>query len=76
MSSKNLWKMISPDVKANLNQKEIKELVALSYKLLWEVPLKLKIQWAIPEKNWTGGWGWGYGISRSIGEIVSGIFRS
>ena len=31
-SSKNLWKMISADVKANKKQQEIKDLVALSYK--------------------------------------------
>ena len=33
-SYKNLLEMISPDVKANLKQKEIKELVVVSYKLL------------------------------------------
>ena len=33
-SYKNLLEMISPDVKANLKQKEIKELVVVSYNLL------------------------------------------
>ena len=33
-SYKNLLEMISADVKANLKQKEIKELVVVSYKLL------------------------------------------
>ena len=36
--------MISADVKANKNNKEIKDLVAVSYKLL-EVPSKLEIQY-------------------------------
>ena len=35
-SSKNLWKMISPDVKANIKQ-EIKDLVAESYKFFLDV---------------------------------------
>ena len=33
-SSKNQWKMISADVKSNVKQQEIKDLVAASYKLL------------------------------------------
>ena len=36
--------MIYPDVKANLKQKEIKELVTVSYKFIEEVPSKLGIQ--------------------------------
>ena len=35
--------------------------------------LILALKWAIPEKNQTGGWG--YGISRGIEEIASGISR-
>ena len=30
-SSKNLWKMMSANVKANIKQQEIKDLVAVSY---------------------------------------------
>ena len=41
---KNLSKMISADVKANVKQQEINYLVALSYKFLQEVPSKLEIQ--------------------------------
>ena len=33
-SSKNYWKMISADVKANLKQQELKDLGAVSYKFL------------------------------------------
>ena len=33
-SSKNLWKMISADVKANIKQQEIKDLVGVSYRFL------------------------------------------
>ena len=33
-SSKNLWKMISADVKANIKQLDIKDLVAVPYKFL------------------------------------------
>ena len=33
-SSKNLWKMIYVDVRAKIKQKEIKELVAASYKFI------------------------------------------
>ena len=33
-SSKNYWKMISVDVKANLKQQELKDLGAVSYKFL------------------------------------------
>ena len=33
-SSKNMWKMISAYVKANVKQQEIKELVALSFQFL------------------------------------------
>ena len=36
--------MISADVKSNIKQQEIKDLVAASYKLLQEVPSKLQIQ--------------------------------
>ena len=36
--------MISADVKPNIKQQEIKELVAASYKLLEEIPSKLKKQ--------------------------------
>ena len=36
--------MISVDVKSNIKQQEIKDLVAASYKLLEEVPSKLQIQ--------------------------------
>ena len=36
-SSKNLWKMVSTDVKANLKQQEIKDLVAVSYKFFLDV---------------------------------------
>ena len=43
-SSKNLWKRISADVKANIKQQEIKDLVVVSYKFLLEVPSKLEIQ--------------------------------
>ena len=32
--SKNLWKMITADVKAKVKQKEIKKLVAVSYEFL------------------------------------------
>ena len=35
--------MISADVKPNIKQQEIKDLVAASYKLLEEVPSKLQI---------------------------------
>ena len=41
---KNLSKMISADVKANVKQQEINYLVALSYKFLQEVSSKLEIQ--------------------------------
>ena len=34
-SSKNLWKMISADVKANIKQQEINDLVAVSYNFFW-----------------------------------------
>ena len=33
-SSKNLWKMTSADVKANIKPQEIKNLVGVSYKFL------------------------------------------
>ena len=33
-SSKNQWKMISADIKSNIKQKEIKDLVTASHKLL------------------------------------------
>ena len=33
-SSKNLWKMISADVKANIKQQEIKDLAGVSYRFL------------------------------------------
>ena len=36
--------MISADVKANVKQQEIKELVAVSYKCLQEVPSELEVQ--------------------------------
>ena len=36
--------MISADVKPNIKQQEIKDLVAASYKLLEQVPSKLQIQ--------------------------------
>ena len=36
--------MISADVKSNIKQQKIKDLVAASYKLLEEVPSKLQIQ--------------------------------
>ena len=36
--------MISADVKSNIKQKDIKDAVAASYKLLQEVPSKLQIQ--------------------------------
>ena len=36
--------MISADVKSNIRQQKIKDLVAASYKLLEEVPSKLQIQ--------------------------------
>ena len=36
--------MISADVKANVKQQEIKELVAVSYKCLQEVPSELDVQ--------------------------------
>ena len=36
--------MISAGVESNIKQQEIKDLVAASYKLLWEVPSKLQIQ--------------------------------
>ena len=36
--------MISVDVKSNIKQQEIKDLVAASYELLEEVPSKLQIQ--------------------------------
>ena len=36
--------MISADVKSNIKQQEIKDLVAVSYKLLEEVPSKLQMQ--------------------------------
>ena len=36
--------MIPADVKSNIKQQEIKDLVAPSYKLLEEVPSKLQIQ--------------------------------
>ena len=36
--------MISADVKANIKQQEIKDLVVVSYKFLLEVPSKLEIQ--------------------------------
>ena len=39
-SFENLKKMISADVKANMKQQEIKDLVVVSYKLLQEVPSK------------------------------------
>ena len=39
-----MCKLISADVKANKNNKEIKDLVAVSYKLFEEVPSKLEIQ--------------------------------
>ena len=32
--SKNLWKMISADVQANIKQQEVKVLVTVSYKFL------------------------------------------
>ena len=32
--SKNLWKMISADVQANIKQQEVKVLVTVSYKCL------------------------------------------
>ena len=39
-SFENLKKMISADVKANMKQQEIKNLVVVSYKLLQEAPSK------------------------------------
>ena len=36
--------MISANVKSNINQEEIKDLVAASYKFLEEVPSNLQIQ--------------------------------
>ena len=33
-SSKNLWKIVSADVKANIKQQEVKALVTVSYKFL------------------------------------------
>ena len=39
-----MCKLISADVKANKNNKKIKDLVAVSYKILEEVPSKLEIQ--------------------------------
>ena len=44
-SSKNAWKIIYPDVKANLklNVKEIKELVAVLW-FFWELNSKFEIQ--------------------------------
>ena len=33
-SCKNLWKIISADVKANIKQQEIKDLMVVSYKSL------------------------------------------
>ena len=36
--------MISADVKANVKQQEIKELVAVSYKCLQEVPSEFEVQ--------------------------------
>ena len=47
--------MISAGVKSNIEQQEIKDLVAAFYKLLQEVPSKLQIQSAILEKNKQGG---------------------
>ena len=37
LCSKHLWKIISANVKADVKQAAIKELVAVSYKLLQEV---------------------------------------
>ena len=44
-------------------------------KILKFVAVKLKWirKWAIPEKNQTGGWG--YGISRGIKEMACGISK-
>ena len=42
--------MISAGVKSNIKQQEIKDLAAAFYKLLKQVPSKLQIQWAAPEK--------------------------
>ena len=37
--------MISADVKANIKQQELKDLVGVSYKFLLEVPSKLEMRW-------------------------------
>ena len=42
--SKKLLKMIFANVKVNVKQLQIKELVAVSYKFLWKVPSKLEIE--------------------------------
>ena len=39
-----MWKIISADVKANIKQQEIKELVAVSYTFLQKIHSKLEIQ--------------------------------
>ena len=36
--------MISADVKANIKQQDVKVLVAVSYKFLYEVPSNLELQ--------------------------------
>ena len=43
-NSEKLQKMISANVKADVKQQELKDLVAVSCNFLWEVPSKLATQ--------------------------------
>ena len=57
-SSKNLWKMMSADVKANIKQQEIKDVVAVSYNLiLVSIPSILIL--SVKNKGLGGGGGGG-----------------